>query len=800
MLSVLVVMMSAGAAGADRSFTGAQIVPLASTDAGAPLRIPRLAADEVSIRLDGVLDEAVWATVPAYDNMNITGPDLAIPGRFSTETHLFYTERGLYVGAYLEQPPDTLLSRLTSRDSFGSADAYQIMVDSSGNGLYGYWFMTKLGDSISDGILLPESNFQNNWDGPWRSATKKLEDGWSVEVFLPWAMLNMPRSSDGVRRMNVHITRDLAALNERWSWPALPPTKPRFLSAFQPIELTGVEPRQEVSLFPYASVNRDMARDEDESKAGLDVFWRPSPEFFLSAAINPDFGQVDADNIVVNLSAFETFFPEKRLFFLESQDVFDTRGDVYGPPRTLLHTRRIGSSVGSRRGGPDQRDGASFDGFDSSKPVDLLAAGKMVRQFGKHRAAVFLAVEDDTAMAVNGSADRVEAPGRDFAVLRWQREDTSGGSRNAVGWLGTITRHPDRQAITQDVDLHWDSTDGVWNLDGELMHSSVEGDNGLGFAATAKYAPRRGVRHLLNIWGYDKTIDLNDLGFLSRNDNAGFFYEIWRRRQGLERLRDTNGWVDVLGEFNGDGKVINAFVIAHQGITFKNNVGIFGDLSYRPSRWDDRNARGAGTFKLDDRWHTGFGINTPSDKWLSVGANVQLWQEHFDGRQVSTNVSLNLTPVDRVRLSLGTSYEKRDNWLLWQGDDNFSGFASERWGPNLTLESFFTARQQLTFRLQWVAIQAHEVGRYRVEHNRPLVPLGAPDTGTNASFAISDLAIQLRYRWEIAPMSSLFVVYNRGGGLPGATTTAGFSDLFEDTLSAPVREGLAVKLRYRFGL
>ena len=145
--------------------------------------------------------------------------------------------------------------------------------------------------------------------------------------------------------------------------------------------------------------------------------------------------------------------------------------------------------------------------------------------------------------------------------------------------------------------------------------------------------------------------------------------------------------------------------------------------------------------------------------------------------------------MDRVRLSLGVGYEKRDNWLLWQGDDNYSGFASERWGPNITFESFFTARQQLTFRLQWVAIWAHEVGRYRVEHNRPLVPLGAPTVGQTRGLP---LAIQLRYRWQIAPMSNLFVVYNRGGGLPGASTGVGFSDLFSDTLSARVRKGRAM--------
>jgi hypothetical protein len=258
--------------------------------------------------------------------------------------------------------------------------------------------------------------------------------------------------------------------------------------------------------------------------------------------------------------------------------------------------------------------------------------------------------------------------------------------------------------------------------------------------------------------------------------------------------------VEILGELNGNGKVIGAFVTAQQGMTFNNNVNVFGNISYRPSMWDDRNSRGAGTFRLDDRWSIRLGVNTPSDKRLSLKANVQVRQEHVHGEEVSTNLSINYSPVDRLSVNLGISYEKRDNWLLWQDGLDFSGFASERWGPNLKVESFFTARQQLRVLVQWVAIQATEDTHYRVENNRPLVPLDDPPVGDSSSFAISDLVIQARYRWQIAPMSDLFIVYNRGGGLPGASTQSTLGDLFDDTLSAPVREGIVVKLRYRFGL
>ena len=194
------------------------------------------------------------------------------------------------MGAWNEQPVDSLMGPLSGRDTFDYADAYQIVVDSSGSGLYGYWFRVKLGDSLLDGTLLPERQFDRNWDGPWDARTQRRPDGWSAEMFLPWAMMNMP-ASDGDRRIAIEIARFVPHLNEVWSWPALPDTEPQFISLFQPVTLAGVTPRQEISVFPYAAVSGDLARDRRAEKAGVDVFWRPSPAFFVGAAVNPDFGQ-----------------------------------------------------------------------------------------------------------------------------------------------------------------------------------------------------------------------------------------------------------------------------------------------------------------------------------------------------------------------------------------------------------------------------------------------------------------------------------------------------------------------------
>ncbi len=150
-------------------------------------------------------------------------------GSFASVELLFHTERGLYVGAWNEQPPGTMVDRLSGRDVQETSDAFQVAVDSSGNGLYGHWFLVKLGGSMSDGTLLPERRFEANWDGPWRARTRETGSGWTVEMFLPWAMLNMP-AAGRKRRMAVAVTRYLARRDEIWSWPATPDIGAQYIS------------------------------------------------------------------------------------------------------------------------------------------------------------------------------------------------------------------------------------------------------------------------------------------------------------------------------------------------------------------------------------------------------------------------------------------------------------------------------------------------------------------------------------------------------------------------------------------
>ncbi|MBT7372000.1 MAG: hypothetical protein HN816_15210, partial [Gammaproteobacteria bacterium] len=211
-----------------------------------------LTRTDSQIVLDGRLDEPVWDSSPQFDTFYILEPDTLGKPRYRSEVRVFYTAEGLYIGTKNEQPEDTLISRLSSRDADINRDGVSVTLDTSGEGLYGLWFAINLGGSLEDGVVLPEKQYSTQWDGPWTGESAVTPDGYSTEMFLPWSMMAMP-NTDSDRKMGVYFSRKVAHIDERWGYPALPKTGSTLMSALQPIDLLGVQPSQQFAFFPFAA-------------------------------------------------------------------------------------------------------------------------------------------------------------------------------------------------------------------------------------------------------------------------------------------------------------------------------------------------------------------------------------------------------------------------------------------------------------------------------------------------------------------------------------------------------------------
>ncbi len=788
---------------------------LISIGDGPVIVLPYFAEADLDILLDGRLDEAIWQDVPGYDDMLVIDPDTLRTPRYRTQAHYLYTDKGLYIGAKMEQPQETLIARLSSRDAFINRDSFGVTLDTSGKGLYGYWFVVNLGGSVMDGTVLPERAFQREWDGPWRRATAELADGWSAEMFLPWSMMAMPRI-DGTREIGFWVNRKVAHIDERWSTPALPFTSARFMSALGTFQMAEVNAAQQFALFPYTSYTYDDIAEEDEYRAGLDLFWRPSSNFQVTATLNPDFGAVESDDVVINLTAFETFFPEKRLFFTEGNEIFITTPrsriqsrsassggtrqttSTFNPtPTTLVNTRRIG-------GAPDLvdvPDDVSLSGVEQSRPTELIGAAKATGQVGGFRYGVMTAFEDDVRRTGerDGNPVRLEQAGRDFAIARLLYE-SSGEGRLSAGYLATITRRPDYDAIVHGIDAHALTPSGELSWDAQLIASDVDDELGYGAFMDFSYVPNREIRHMLQLNYFDDKLDISDLGFIRRNDAHGFVYNISRSvSQGLKRLRNKRSSYLLSAERNGDGRLVRAGVFFRNQWTFLNQTEIRTEFDYFPKRWDDRNSRGNGSYKTEDRLvaEVGFGSNTGNK--LSFSALIGVRQEELGGWTQRAAAGITYKPIDRVSLDLDVNYFRRHGWLVYQEDRDLTTFDATDWQPRLALDIFLSARQQFRLTMQWAGIRADEQEFWRVPLNDgKLERLAKDPAAPTDDFTISNLTTQLRYRWEIGPLSELFVVYTRGSNLDNQISDD-FSNLFHDALITPVFNLFVIKLRYRFG-
>ena len=761
-----------------------------------PLRLPRHNHDELDIDIDGHINEPVWLETIPFGDLRVIEPDTLAKPPYDTDIRLVYTERGLYVAVDLEQPADTIVERIAPRDGYSvSRDFVSFTIDTSGDGRYGYWFSLSLGDTQMDGTVLPERQYSRDWDGAWYGATQRTERGWSVEYFVPWSQVAMPKQ-EGIRQFGFYLSRTVAHLDERWSYPGLPNSLPRFMSILPKIELENVDPLQQWSLFPYASATYDRVVDDTRYKAGADIFWRPSTNFQMTATINPDFGSVESDDVVVNFTADETFFPEKRLFFQEGSEIFNISGresDFGRQPLTIVNTRRIGGHPRE----PLLPPGVELPDREELKVAGVDAALKATGQIGAVRYGVLTAIEDTTEFAADDGLTYYQ-DGRDFGVVRLLYEDSHGAAYRGIGWVSSLVAHPESDAVVHGADFHYLTTSGDWNFNGQIIHSSSD-DNGSGNGALGdvSYSPTQGIKHTLRLSSLDDKVDVNDFGYQQRNDVDDIQYNLEWIKSGLKRIRNFRLAPFFRYEVNGEGyKTNNGYGLTGNAIL--NNLGNVGTfLGYFPARYDDRNSFDNGTFRIDRRIFFDLSYRTDDSRPVSLFGKIGHRGESLGGRSIESEIGMVWRPLYNLNLEMKVKYNDRDGWLLHQEDNNFTTFVADQWQPEFRLEFFPSSSQQLRMTLQWVGIEAVEDEFFTLPADSTLLVPGPKPPGPSDNFSVSQLNFQVRYRWQIAPLSDLYIVYTKGDS--SRTDLTGFDEMFRDSWNNPIGDQLVVKLRYRIG-
>lgn len=236
-------------------------------------------------------------------------------------------------------------------------------------------------------------------------------------------------------------------------------------------------------------------------------------------------------------------------------------------------------------------------------------------------------------------------------------------------------------------------------------------------------------------------------------------------------------------------------------ITRNNLDRISTSLQMFPKRYDDQNSFGNGTFTAAERNNFSLSYQTNTARLVSYQFGFNTTGEFTGGESKGVNSAITWRPQDNIALAAEIAYDDRDLWLLHQERQNFTGFQAEQWRFDMSFDYFLTARQQLSMALQWVGIEALEDRFYtlpaNLSTNRHDLVRGSKPAGPTDSFGLSQLNFQLRYRWQIAPLSDLFVVYTKGDNRRSAVMD--FDEMLQNSWDNPLGSQLTVKLRYRFG-
>ena len=356
-----VLLASAGVVALALSMTTVAIAASPRTQTPSPAdKVVHAVRSTEPITLDGRLDESVWKTAPHAIGFTQNDPQDGAPATEQTDVWVAYDDHALYVAALChDSDPSKIRKRLGRRDSQTDSDWFMVAVDPYFDKRSGYAFYANPAGAITDAALSNDVNQDDSWDGVWETKAAVNGAGWAIEFRIPFNQIRFPKKDEYI--WGINFRRMVRRKNEESSFNWVPKSEAAFVSRFARLEgLRGISPGGRVEFMPYAVTQAQFRPSESGNpfetgkrgvaNAGFDLKVGLKSNLTLDATVNPDFGQVEVDPAVLNLSAYETYYEEKRPFFIEGASLFNNfgRGGVFinvnidWPQPQLFYSRRIG--------------------------------------------------------------------------------------------------------------------------------------------------------------------------------------------------------------------------------------------------------------------------------------------------------------------------------------------------------------------------------------------------------------------------------------------------------------------------
>lgn len=673
-------------------------------------------------RIDGRLEDPAWRDAAWFTDFVQKDPiERGVPAE-STAVAFLYDGDALYVGAKLYgRKPGDIISSVTRRDQFSNAEHFIVILDPYLDRRTGFSFIVSAAGVRSDYYHPQDSEDSRDlgFNPVWEASVSRDSTGWFAELKIPFSQLRFTPGEEQVWGMN--INRWMPGRNEDVYWVVIPRSETGFMSRFGTLTgIRGIAPSRRIELLPYVAAEASYRNNLDPDdpfddgseyrvRAGADLKMGLGPNLTLDATVNPDFGQVEADPAEINLSAFETFFSERRPFFTEGASLLTGNGPGY------FYSRRIGAAPRGPVDGTFVDRPTSSTILGATKLTGRLASGLSVGSLIAVTDQEFARTEDAI-----GNRGRIKvAPLTGYGVARVQQE--FGASRSTLGAIITgaardlsdgddLSPFYNRRSVSGGVDwaLRWKG--GGYELGGFAGFSNVAGDPARLVAlqrASQRYYQRpdqdylqvdstRGSltgttaglyleRNAGEHWLYNLStsfetpgFELNDLGRLGGADDidvsGGATYRVTRPgrlfRQWSANLsagQNLNfGWQRQYSEISLNA---NAQWLGFQRLS--------AELSYQPAYLSDQLSRG-GPLMGEPRVLGGsLGFNSGESANFLWKLNLEADHDGFGGHAVEGSVSLQLRPTPAMQLSIEPSYTRENDqrqYLATRDDGTATNF------------------------------------------------------------------------------------------------------------------------------
>jgi hypothetical protein len=700
-------------------------------------------------KIDGHLDEADWKSAPVMTDFRRDVPSDGKPATENSEIRVMYDNHAMFVGARLyARNRATVSRRLSRRDSFSVFnDVFFVLIDSYHDHTTEFVFGSTPAGERRDAIRSGDGrSIDGSWDPVWQVKTSIDSLGWIVEMRIPFSQLRFPNATE--QTWGIQFRRDIRAAGEAVDWSWAPRTEAGITSKYgHLVGISSIPQPKRLEILPYSVGKTTHVENVSPANpfndgsvqnlsAGLDLKYGLTSNITLDATVNPDFGQVEADPAVVNLTAYETFFQERRPFFIERADLFQFSE---GTPETFFYSRRIGkrpslSALGSARY-VDEPQATTILG--AAKATGRTSSGWSVGVLEAVTAKEYAQLADASG---NPLPDVGVEPLTNYAVARLRKE--YGGGLNYIGGMFTaVNRDIDEtqlevlrgSAYAGGTDFRHRFAKNVWQLSGWLSGSYVSGSTTAmqaTQAASARYYQRPDQDYLTfdpnrtSLSGFASGIvmqkvggdwtghiggattspgfELNDAGFQNDADRVYLSSTISRRWVKPGKVfRNFNATLRLEDYYNYGGSNLQRGAILSANGSFNNLWNIFFSTAYNGTALNDRVTRGGPMRTRPSSTAISGGIGTDGRKSIAVTVSGNYTDTESGSWSSSGDVEVTFRPQGAFDLTLSTGFgrSREDAFYVTQGVD---ATATDTYGSRYIFGDLDQHFLDTTIRLNWL--------------------------------------------------------------------------------------------------